>query len=982
MDPGTFLNDLEPEDLFSTNGNVTIKPQILLSKIDVSKKTLNIIHLNIRGITTNYDNLIIFLETFKIKFCDILILSECHKIGSERNFNIPGYSLYYDEGNFNAFDGILIYTKNYLNVKICSLKLPTSYISLTKINLKINDVSYNIYALYRSPSSSVVMFLNDLEEFLDQDSSQDVNIVIGDLNLNIRNNNDHNINKYLSIMNSKGFLPMYKNITRPDSGSCLDHIFLKEKSKTHLCNFSGFVIDFDITDHYACMLNVSNSNERNITQNTQNFIKILDYDRLVTLAHEVDWNLTMSYNDTQEATEYLVNTLKTIVTNSETTKIIKNKYKKLKSWITNAIITSIRNRDKMKMQLRHNSSPEKIIQYKNYRNKLNKIINITKNSYYNNEIMENKTNLKKVYKIVSEATNEKEKTKNENLKIFNDNNLLLLEDKEIADYTNNFFVSIGQEMANKIKKPAQKINTKTSNSSMFLSPVQEEEILKYIGNLKNNCSAGIDKISTKVIKILHIFLIKPLCHIINRIFITGKVPDHFKTSIVTPVYKNSGSKENISNYRPISVINNFAKVFEKSLNYRLYKFLVTNNILSPNQFGFIEKLSTTDAMYQLVKEVTKNLDNNKKTLAVFIDLAKAFDTVSHDQLLETLERYGARGTVSEVFESYLKDRKQYVKIGNSLSDPREIKTGVPQGTVLGPLLFNVYINALCNLDINGRILAYADDTVIIFVGDTWEEAQSLLKTGMDKVKLYLNCFKLTLNESKTNYIAFSLTSSNRPVFSEIKINSFSSPIKEVKNTKYLGIMVDCNLKWDKHCDYVCQKIRFLIHKFYLLRAILNYKLIITFYKTLVEPLLSYGIFVWGGAYNSNLESLKTIQNYIIKVMLRKPKLYSTRLIYNNDIINIRTIYICTICNYLYKNISKQQYVTHKYSTRSIANSLLNIPRSNKTINQRFVDYFAPKIFNQIPKNIREIKNFCSYKKKCRQYVTNNLNRFSFVDRTL
>lgn len=383
-------------------------------------------------------------------------------------------------------------------------------------------------------------------------------------------------------------------------------------------------------------------------------------------------------------------------------------------------------------------------------------------------------------------------------------------------------------------------------------------------------------------------------------------------------------------------------------------------------------------MHELTRDITANLDSGVNTIAVFLDLAKAFDTVSHTELLNILERYGVRGIVLDVFESYLNDRQQFVKVGESLSQPVTVRIGVPQGTILGPILFNVYINTLCDLKIGGRVLSYADDTVLLFSGNTWQEVRHLLINGFKKIKICLDNLKLTLNIKKTNYIAFSLTGANRPEFNTINIDTMPDPIKEVGSAKYLGIMIDSNLKWAEHTRYLCNKLRFFIHKFYLLKEILNRKLLIMTYKSLVEPLLRYGILVWGGAYNTHLEALKIIQNCIVKIIFSKPRLYPTHLLYDNNICSIRVIYISTLCLFIYIHDDKQDKLKHHYQTRAIANEHLSVPPSKRNINQRFVTYLAPKYFNLIPKKIRDIKNRKKFIKLCREYIVLYPNVFTLI----
>ena len=981
MDAREFLEEVEPEDCHD-NIKGTVEPEQLVNSINIDNKALNIIHVNIRGISTNFDNLLVFIQTFSLWYCDVIILTECHRIVSGVSYSIPGYSMYYNGADYNLFDGIVIYSKQQLNSLISTCKLVHCGISITRVEFKIDDVTYGINAIYRSPSSNLNEFLNEIDTHIQVISSQDIELIVGDMNINILNSDDISVNKYLSMLAAHGFLPMFKEVTRTDSGTCLDHIFLRKKAKIIPFVFTSFVINFDLTDHFPVMFNAERKNQiinhQNETKN--NSIKRINFERLNRLADEVDWDNTLNIEGTQNATEYLVNKIIELIKRSEMPVIYRNHRRKIKPWISNALVVSIKKRDKMKKNLRNNPSNENLEEYKKYRNQLNKLIKITKNNYYKEKINENPTDMRKIYKLAAEATNEPKKNNNSQPQILHPVEGHVLSDgKEVADCFNVYFSDIGQKMANKIKQPLRTIQSApTSNCSLFLRPVTPKELIKHINKLKNNCSPGMDGITTKVLKGLHVHILNPLCYIINLIFKTGIVPEQFKVSIVTPIYKNAGNILDLGNYRPISVISNLSKIFERCLKERVINFVAKNNILSKSQFGFMESRSTTDAIYELIREVVDNMNRGRKNIAVFLDLAKAFDTVSHPILLETLERYGMRGIVLDVFKSYLMGRTQYVKVGKSLSEPKQIKMGVPQGTVLGPILFNLYINTLYSLDMEGRFFAYADDTVLLVSGSTWEDVKQLTIMGMEKTKCFLDNFKLTLNISKTTYIAFTALSVNRPDFNEIKIPSLEEPIKEVFHIKYLGIMVDFRLKWDVHIQYLCKKLRFFIHKFYLLREFLNRRLLIMFYRTLVEPLFRYGLLVWGGAYNIHLEPLKIIQNYIVRVMLQKPARYSSSLLYCDDICDIKRLFIISNCNFIYKNIIKVDMIYHKYRTRSISEQHLNIPRGKTNVYQRSVSCMVPRIYNLIPKNIRTITNFKKFKMSCKKFILDNIALFSFI----
>lgn len=340
-----------------------------------------------------------------------------------------------------------------------------------------------------------------------------------------------------------------------------------------------------------------------------------------------------------------------------------------------------------------------------------------------------------------------------------------------------------------------------------------------IKGFSNNKTAGPDKLTFKIIKNISQYILKPLCDIFNLCFHTAYFPKALKESVVIPIYKN-GDKESVNNYRPISIISNLGKILEKAIYTRLLSFINDNGILSPKQFGFRSGKSTQDAICFLTDKIYKALDNSIPCMSIFLDLAKAFDTVDHDLLFQKLERYGIRGLPLRLIKSYFSNRKQRTKIGDNYSSELTLEVGVPQGTVLGPLFFILYINSLLTLELNSEIISYADDTAVYIEGDSWEQVRIKAVQVMTVIKQWLVENKLTLNILKSNFVTFSCNITSQSNFDFIETHDSScknsagckcEKISKKDNIRYLGVDIDSHLRWNIHISRICKNLRKTIY---------------------------------------------------------------------------------------------------------------------------------------------------------------------------
>ena len=340
---------------------------------------------------------------------------------------------------------------------------------------------------------------------------------------------------------------------------------------------------------------------------------------------------------------------------------------------------------------------------------------------------------------------------------------------------------------------------------MSFSPLSPDELENAFKSLQSNKSPGINEIDVNVLK--EVFdIIKPILrHIFNWSILEGKFPDQLKIAKVTPVFK-TGDKTDPGNYRPISVLSCISKILEKIMYNRLYDYLTKNDILFKKQFGFQKNHSTEHALLELVSEISESFENNKCTLGIFIDLSKAFDTVNHDILISKLRRYGITGTNLDWFENYLTNRKQCVTYDGLLTKTKRIVCGVPQGSILGPLLFLIYVNDLCKTSKLFDFILFADDTNLFY---SHKNLKALFETVNNELNLVNDWFianKLSLNAKKTKYILFCKRSKldDLPLkLPALWINN--KEIKRVSETSFLGVIIHESLSWHNHKNYNCPK---------------------------------------------------------------------------------------------------------------------------------------------------------------------------------
>ena len=444
-------------------------------------------------------------------------------------------------------------------------------------------------------------------------------------------------------------------------------------------------------------------------------------------------------------------------------------------------------------------------------------------------------------------------------------NTEITENADITEYFNNFFADIAQTLDTQLPPVDQSpYHTVLSNnvSSAFFRPTTASEVGTIILNLKNT-SNKINEMPVWLFKTLRGILAEPLSKLINSSISSGVFPECLKCAKIVPIFKK-GEPTNMSNYRPIALLPTLSKVFEKIISIRLVDFFGKSNVIVPRQFGFLKGRSTEGAFLSVTEYIYKCLNNKEHSIGIFIDLTKAFDTVKHDTLLGKLERYGVRGLPLQWLASYLRDRRQYVTFNGSYSSVRQINIGVPQGSILGPLLFLIYINDLPNASARFRSVLYADDTTLLTSDSDYSSLIQTINAELPKIHKWCVANRLSIRMDKTYAMLFTNRQNAITGNNDIFMNSETVKIKIKED--FLGLVMDDRLKFNNHIQLVCKKVSKTVGLLYRIKNYIPHNILVNLYYSLVYPYFLYANLIWGGTCETYLLPLVILQKRLVRVI--------------------------------------------------------------------------------------------------------------------
>ena len=942
-----------------------------------------ICHLNIRSLNLHKHELLAYLNSLNCIF-DIILLTECgHALQASIEEVFGDHELFLKPPKSNKGGaGILVRKNKFENIEVinkeqhltCTCNSDKCSVESTwvKLSTKSNQ-SLIAGSIYRHPNGNLNHFNDNYTKLLESFKGNQTCVIGGDFNIDLLQIEKYQHGEFLTTNLENNFTPCITLPTRltTHSATLIDQIFLKLpikrlQSKIHTGN-----LFCSISDHLMNFILVE------LEKNTS---KDRPYVRLFT-KRNIDFFLENAPNDTPLLTtnpdnnqsdqnvqsvfpEFLDNYKNMLDKYFPLVKISRKKFKD-KPWITSGIKTSIKRREMLHEKFIEMPTKENELTWKRYKYEVTNCIRASETQYYRNLMCQHKNNCHNLWKIFGKIL-KKDKSK-QNINRINSENETLTNPSQITQAFNKFFTNIGHNLA-------QTISNNESNDfrdymgnpiaqSFNLCETSSHEIKYHMEKINPKKATGRDGLPGKFLNISAPIAAEPLAKLFNMSISTGEYPDILKIARVLPIHKK-GESTDMNNYRPISILTHLNKIYETIICNQMKSFLNKHNILYTYQYGFREKHSTDHALIEIVDGIKLAIDDSKQAGGIFVDLKKAFDTVNHKILLTKLEQFGFRGIPNKLLKSYLTNRYQYVQIKDSKSDLRPINCGVPQGSVLGPLLFILYINDLANCCIVGKIRIFADDTAVYFACSNIMEFIQIASTIMKQLDKWFASNLLTLNTDKSYFCIFRTVQNRRLILPDtIEFNNKS--IKRAKSIKYLGITLDEFLDWNEHMANVRKSLNPLFSVFYNIKRYLTIEHIRVIYYTMIYSRIKYGICAYGFANKDKLDKVQILQNKLLKVILEKSWRFPTDELHTEvNILKVKDIFYQEISSFVNKYLRGAlpevfndyfQFFSHTYGTRGNLNRLI-YPSVRTELGKKTVRYKGCEVWNNLENEQKNIKN--------------------------
>ena len=786
-------------------------------------------------------------------------------------------------------------------------------------------------------------------------------------------------------------------ITRPtrvtrNSATLIDNIMVSQS----LCGryASGILVD-DISDHMPtiCVIRSLKGAGKDPVQITSRDTRPRNMAALKRHLQSYDWQTLLSTPDVNSTMAKLHETIQFEIDLCipEVTRTLKRKQLRCEPWITDSLKQSIDKSKRLYHKTLKNRENEVLREhYLAYKHTLKKALVAAKRGFHQDKCLEFQRNTKKLWQLINKVSG-KMNDKTSSIDYLCVNGIKEYTGEQIANTLARYFANVGETFANKVPKSSQSISNylellQKNSESLFFAPCSTEEISKIIASLPAKRSCGSDNISNVLLKEIAPILCEPLSIITNQSMHTGIFPDLMKLAEVVPLYK-SKSRENETNYRPISLLTTMSKVVEKVVYERVYQFLVKTGQICETQYGFRPKHSCEHAIAQVIGSTLKNLECNKKTIAVMLDLSKAFDTIDHKIMIQKLELFGVQGVCLNWFRTYLENRQMRVKCrvtsshSETLSDYHTVNYGTPQGSCLGPLIFLIFVNDMRLHLTDVDSVQFADDTTIVFGHQNENYLKYCVERELAILGDWFRANKLTLNVDKSVFLMFNRKGQGN--INQLKLGD--SLINRVSTTKFLGVWLDDQLNWKTHLNKLLSKLKCGLGMLQCSKELLSYKAKKLLYYGQVHSHLCYGLGVWGPMLSSGqITQLCTIQRKCVRMIdssvPTSEAFKKLQILTVSDMINLEQGKLgYKLCNGLLPSVLTHLMMhdfnnctivkNHSYKTRQ--KDIPNRPNVKLSLYRKSFLYQAIACYSKLDKKLRDSPTIFSFSKKLKKSMISN-----------
>ena len=703
----------------------------------------------------------------------------------------------------------------------------------------------------------------------------------GDFNVDlVKYHNDPIGQNLIAVFEKHGFVQLASRPTRvtDHSATLIDHVYTNDVLNTISCH----VLTLNVSDHLATLTTLKLSGKRYARPRVTKERDLLNQRKYNAASHAVfkslieneEWNEVYSANDANDQYEKFAGIYTKHYEKAYPLKKIvprrKNERRDPKPWILPWLEDACARRKQLFHKKIKEPSIVNIAAHTKINKFCNKHIDMAKKNYYKQFFEEHSENSKKQWQVINGLLNRNAKYSG-SIKLKDENGNVISHNPDVAARFNDYFSNIASNIKSQISTRQtfdpggfqQFLQDPASDNEIRLRLVTPHEVHQIINKFKNKATLDTKiepmKFASEVAKFTEI-----LAKIVNSSFSQGIFPCALKSARVVPIHKG-GCKTDVTNYRPISLLCSFSKIYEKLMHVRVLEFLDSNETLFESQYGFRPGMSCEHALLNAQNKILQSINNKKIALLLLLDYSKAFDVIEHPIMMKKLEHYGITGVALKWFESYLSGRKQFVTIEGTDSRPIPIQYGVPQGSILGPLLFIIYINDLPNISKLAEFILYADDANIIITGTSIEEIQSKLDNLTSLLIKWVDSNGLALNLKKTHYMIFS--NQRSAAMSDLKVQIAGVTIDRVTEARFLGVIIDEKLSWKKHIQAVKVKMNRYLGIMHKIKRFLPITARLQIYQSFVQSHINFCSLVWGFTSKSHIDSLFTKQKQGVRIVM-------------------------------------------------------------------------------------------------------------------